>query len=1098
MPKTHHAPSTISPIILLLAVVSFSLFLSTAQDSATPAWTGGPEDTFFCGYKWDDPDCLTRQHCPSGQNEECELFADGQKCFANSPCDTRYGDGSGFVPGQAVATSNSSVSSPMATPSTPVTPRPTFTGVSDDPTDHRWCGVGLDEAKTCVQHCPSGETSECPQGMICFPDITECDARNIPPDTLRPTEKVTPAPTISLPPLGPTKIPTDMPIPPPDPLPYPSDDPTDHWFCGVGIDDANNKCSLHCPSANECPIGQTLHPTASMPPSFAPTTSARPTAAPSLPMPTTTPTKSPTGRPTWAPLPALQLTFWNDAVDNCKKRCPTGEDTECPNGDFCFTGTPCTEEQGYPETDDSTDGGGSSGGQDCVPFQVTITADAWPNEISWVVNNTETEELVANGGNDDLVSGEPFDYPVECINNRKGCYAFTILDSGGDGLCCSEGQGSYTISYDGVELMKGDAFYDYETTQFGLCGATETPTKYPTFSSIDLNSVDKPSGAAVASSSGAGFRCVDHSLADRGYQISTDKCNLFDDCFNPQIKVGDDWFCDESSTCIEAPACGDAAESSVENAGDESAMDNATPAPVASAVASPDKTPAPMLESETTTNAPEMVSVAPSVAAATTIKTQTPSALSNFLKTSAPIVSLDITTKSPQVSTRPPKVTSPGKVPIVQKPSVVSTGDKGENATIIPTLIPTTSSPTLGPCDGEPCNQEGHCRSQYGFCGPGETYCNEKATWTEDCPDSSSSSSPMASSEPPTVSSTNVDIIMSTMSPSTKKSSGWTKPGGGKGSVSRPARTHPPTEPFPYFVYPALTQPMIPTGRPSPAPISIDSGPPSPFPMTQVTTSSPTFDHISDSGNPTFSSGYSSVSPTVTSVASVSPSVTTFDFTALPTKSVIETTPPTQNAKDLSASPSTAVDTLPPTVSATAKATNEFTCTGERCPVDSHCRSRYGSCGPGFIYCNDYSIWDSTCPLPVPGVTPTRSPTAKPTSNDTEINTPPSLMAQPSFPPIAKPTLPTITEAVPFVPGDNIGKGFLETDKVESDAAEGEVDKSGANASPSAKPVSDKFQTAEYLDLWADIARSRGNRIMPLPTMFIAAIAAIYLLIDLL
>ena len=62
-------------------------------------------------------------------------------------------------------------------------------------------------------------------------------------------------------------------------------------------------------------------------------------------------------------------------------------------------------------------------------------------------------------------------------------------------------------------------------------------------------------------------------------------------------------------------------------------------------------------------------------------------------------------------------------------------------------------------------------------------------------------------------------------------------------------------------------------------------------------------------------------------------------------------------------------------------------------------------------------------------------------------------MAQPSFPPIAKPTLSTITEAVPFVPGDNIGKGFVETDEVESDATKGEVDKSGADSSPSPKPI---------------------------------------------
>ena len=31
------------------------------------------------------------------------------------------------------------------------------------------------------------------------------------------------------------------------------------------------------------------------------------------------------------------------------------------------------------------------------------------------------------------------------------------------------------------------------------------------------------------------------------------------------------------------------------------------------------------------------------------------------------------------------------------------------------------------------------------------------------------------------------------------------------------------------------------------------------------------------------------------------------------------------------------------------KPLNEFECTGEPCPVDTHCRSRYGSCGPGWF-----------------------------------------------------------------------------------------------------------------------------------------------------
>lgn len=231
-PKRNHA-TTVNPAIFF--------FLLTTIHAATVNWTGGPEDTFFCGYKWDDSGCLQRQHCPSGRNEECEFHSEGQKCFANSPCDAQYGDGAGWIPGKDYRP-------PAISPAVPLTPRPTYTGVSDNPIDHRWCGKGLDEAKSCVQHCPSGEASECPQGMICFPDITACDARNIVPDTMRPTPEITPAPTLSMPPAGgPTPIPTDMPFEPPDPLPFPSDDPTDHWFWCVVI--FVHSCSFDSPAS---------------------------------------------------------------------------------------------------------------------------------------------------------------------------------------------------------------------------------------------------------------------------------------------------------------------------------------------------------------------------------------------------------------------------------------------------------------------------------------------------------------------------------------------------------------------------------------------------------------------------------------------------------------------------------------------------------------------------------------------------------------------------------------------------------------------------------------------------------------------------------
>ena len=203
---------------LHMICVIFILFaISHCNNLANAAvWTNGPEDRFFCGFKWDDDDCQSRQHCPSGRSEECEGSEDGIKCFANTNCDTRYGHGDWFVPGQA----------PKQSPGG--SGRPTFTGKSDDLTDHYWCGVGLDDAREkCGVHCPSGTSAECPQGNICFHDVFACDARNRPPPTSYPTGlDPTGPPTIS----GPTKIPTEMPIGPPDPLPYPSEDATGEYL----------------------------------------------------------------------------------------------------------------------------------------------------------------------------------------------------------------------------------------------------------------------------------------------------------------------------------------------------------------------------------------------------------------------------------------------------------------------------------------------------------------------------------------------------------------------------------------------------------------------------------------------------------------------------------------------------------------------------------------------------------------------------------------------------------------------------------------------------------------------------------------------------
>jgi hypothetical protein len=108
---------------------------------------------------------------------------------------------------------------------------------------------------------------------------------------------------------------------------------------------------------------------------------------------------------------------------------------------------------------------------------------------------------------------------------------------------------------------------------------------------------------------------------------------------------------------------------------------------------------------------------------------------------------------------------------------------------------------------------------------------------------------------------------------------------------------------------------------------------------------------------------------------------------------------------------------------------NEFSCTGEPCEVISWCRSRYGSCGPGFIYCNANSIWDNSCP-PIAqalGTRPTRTPTVMmtteiPTNLKEELG---EVVSAPTLPALPMPTLPTITR------GTDASANFMSQSSVE-------------------------------------------------------------------
>jgi hypothetical protein len=97
-------------------------------------------------------------------------------------------------------------------------------------------------------------------------------------------------------------------------------------------------------------------------------------------------------------------------------------------------------------------------------FVLSLTTDDYATETSW--------DITDPGGNVVEDSGSDYRNSSEII--WKKCFPegqefiFTLYDSYGDGICCDYGEGSYTISYDGVQLLESDGeFGESETTIFG-------------------------------------------------------------------------------------------------------------------------------------------------------------------------------------------------------------------------------------------------------------------------------------------------------------------------------------------------------------------------------------------------------------------------------------------------------------------------------------------------------------------------------------------------------------------------------------------------------------------------------------------------------
>ncbi len=140
----------------------------------------------------------------------------------------------------------------------------------------------------------------------------------------------------------------------------------------------------------------------------------------------------------------------------------------------------------------------SNSGPTCENISLALTFDQYPEETSWAITDG-VGSVVASGGTYASAADNSSLIETACLPN--GCYTFTISDAYGDGMCCSYGNGSYTLTNStGSVLASGGSFTSSEATNFCLTNASReevTVAQAASASFQDVNLFPNPTRSIV-------------------------------------------------------------------------------------------------------------------------------------------------------------------------------------------------------------------------------------------------------------------------------------------------------------------------------------------------------------------------------------------------------------------------------------------------------------------------------------------------------------------------------------------------------------------------------------------------------------------------
>merc|ERR1712176_1364947 len=142
---------------------------------------------------------------------------------------------------------------------------------------------------------------------------------------------------------------------------------------------------------------------------------------------------------------------------------PTPEcssDSECDDGDVC--------------TVDTCENGLCLSTPDCAScgktkVDVEITIDNYGDETAYDIKDSSDNTVMEGSG-----------WPANSVNSfwkcfSSGSYKFTITDAYGDGICCTYGNGGYSVKVNDQEVASGGDFDSEEQKTFVVASSAPTP-----------------------------------------------------------------------------------------------------------------------------------------------------------------------------------------------------------------------------------------------------------------------------------------------------------------------------------------------------------------------------------------------------------------------------------------------------------------------------------------------------------------------------------------------------------------------------------------------------------------------------------------------